>query len=313
MLNYNGFKYLKRTIPPLLELDYPNYEFIIVDNGSTDGSLEFVKSFNKIRLLQSPRTREKNFACNYGVNKARGEYILLLDNDILLINKYLLKELIKQFNKNNNIGSLGLALMNEKGPKLKGFGMFLGYYFSKRLRLLNEEQIKKMDNKLISYSSGGGFFIKKSVWQKVGGYDDYLKFGGDDSDLGIKLWLFGYKNYLYSKTIQIHLGEPERNNNKKYALKWKEMFYAHLYTIVKNLKFINMILTLIGFFLFGIQKTIKESIFRKNLGLLLSFLGGYYLFFKNLPIAIKKRQEIQSRRIVKDDIFLRIKPPLLQK
>ena len=87
MLNYNGLKYLKETIPPILELDYPNYEFIIVDNGSTDGSIEFINEFEKIRLIENGENLGYSNGKNIGVWEAKGEYILSLDNDILILNK----------------------------------------------------------------------------------------------------------------------------------------------------------------------------------------------------------------------------------
>ncbi|NJD76811.1 MAG: glycosyltransferase family 2 protein, partial [Candidatus Methanoperedens sp.] len=113
MLNYNGVQFLQRTIQPVLELDYSNYEFVIVDNGSTDGSLEFIKKFGKIRLIQSPRLREKNFACNYAIKSAQGEYILLLDNDILLTSKDIIKYLLEYSKNIESFGCFGLSLINE--------------------------------------------------------------------------------------------------------------------------------------------------------------------------------------------------------
>src|SRR3989344_5058951 len=87
MLNYNGLKYIKRTIPQILKLDYPNYEFIIVDNGSADGSIEFIKEMQiksekvKIRLIENGENLGYSKGKNIGVKHAKGEYVLLLDND----------------------------------------------------------------------------------------------------------------------------------------------------------------------------------------------------------------------------------------
>jgi hypothetical protein len=309
MLNYNGLNYLKRTIPPLLELDYPNYEFIIVDNGSTDGSIEFIKGFNEIKLIKSPILREKNFACNYAVKKAKGEYIFLCDNDLLIKNNQIISDLVNDYNSLEGTGSLTVAFVNEGENTTKGYGSFLGFYFIKETKYLDVETVKKLRHVKIGYPSGIGIFISKRKWNEVGGYDSHLKFGGDDNDLGIKLWLMGYNNYLYSKTLQVHIGMVERADNKKYSLKWKEMFYAHLYTITKNYSFSNMLLALFCYSLFAFLKSIKQSVQRLHIGPFLAFFQGYYLFFKNLRVAIKKRKIIQSKRVIKDDVFLKIKPP----
>ena len=91
VLNYNGLKYLQRTIPALLKIDYPAYEIIIVDNASSDKSINFLENFEGIKIVRN----KKNYGCckgkNIGIKKATGEYILLLDNDILLENRNSLK------------------------------------------------------------------------------------------------------------------------------------------------------------------------------------------------------------------------------
>ncbi len=310
MLNYNGLKYLKKTIPLILEFNYSNYEFIVVDNGSTDGSLEFIKSHRGIKLVQSPKLREKNFACNYAIEKAEGEYILLLDNDCEISEKKILHKLLDSYKFLDNAGVLSLAYFNAGEDFSKGYGGFVNRIsYITMNRPLKLSAIKELNNIEIAFPNGLALFIQKSIWKKVGGYDDYLAFGGDDNDLGIKLSIFGYKNYLYAETLQKHIGMEERQDNLKYSLKFKEMFYAHLYTIVKNFTFFNMVITLFSHTVFIFLKSIKQSFQRKNIFLFISFLKGFYFFLKSLPIAMKKRKKIQSSRIVKRDIFFEIKSP----
>ncbi|OHA46809.1 MAG: hypothetical protein A2541_01350 [Candidatus Taylorbacteria bacterium RIFOXYD2_FULL_36_9] len=314
MLNYNGLKYLEKTLSPLLVLDYPDYEFIVVDNGSTDGSLEYIKKETQVILLQSPKMRAKNFACNYAVNMAQGEFILLLDNDCLITEKGILTSLLNCYNLNQDCGLLGLAFYNLG----ENFSFGYGGFFSRWLYLANNKKIKndllaKFDGQFIGFPHGLALFVKKTVWQKLDGYDENLIFGGDDNDLGIKSWLLGYKNYLYSQSSQIHLGEAERRDNNKYAIKFKEIFYAHLYTIVKNFTFINLWPALIGQIVFMFFKSIKQSIFRFYFGPFFAFGQGLILFFKKIPIACQKRKEIQIKRKEKRDVFLKIKPQKIKK
>ena len=309
MVNYNGLKYLKETICPILELDYPDFEFIIVDNGSMDGSLEFIREIKKIKLIRSPKIREKNFACNYAISEASGDYILLLDNDCLICEKGILKSLLNTYYSNKNVGLIGLAFHNI-GSKVSDY---YGGYFSKITYIRNNKGLdnsllKMFNNQQIGFPHGFAIFIKKTVWEDLGGYDNNLIFGGDDNDLGVKSWIFGYRNYIYSNSLQLHLGLGERQDNKKYNLKFKEMFYAHLYTIVKNFTFFNMIITVIGHSVFMFVKAIKQSIFRFNIGPFWAFFQGYSLFLKNFSIAIEKRKEIQLKRVIKEDIFMNIKP-----
>jgi len=306
MLNYNGLNYIKRTVPPLLELDYPDYEIIIVDNGSVDGSIEYIQSFKNIKLLKSPIIRAKNFACNYGVSHGKGEFLLLLDNDLLITDKRLLLDLYDMTDELDSVGCISLSNYNEGEKKTKNYKLKLGYYFIKSLKKIDISEVKNFHGSLTAYPEGKGLFIEKKKWEEVGGYDVHLVFGGDDNDLGIKLWMMGYKCYLYARTLQVHTGMAEREDVRKYSLKWKEMFYAHLYTVVKNYSFFNMLLTLSGLSVYGIIKSVYFALKMKDTGPFLSFFTGSYLFVKNLPVALDKRKDIQKRRKIKEDIFLNI-------
>lgn len=219
--------------------------------------------------------------------------------------------MLKRTKKHKTFGFISLSFVDDGPLKSSYYGGFFNYYYLKTRKSLNKKQIFLLDDILVGYPNGAAFFIKKTIWKKVNGYDDYLKFGGDDNDLGIKLWLGGYKNYLYSKTLQLHIGLPERQDDKKYSLKFKEMFYAHLYTIIKDYTIFNLFITFTGHSAFMFFKSIKQSIFRLNIGPFFAFFQGYYLFLKNLPTALKKRKEIQSKRVIREDVFLKIKPPHL--
>jgi len=307
MVNYNGLKYLERTVHPILELDYPDYEFIIVDNGSTDGSLEFIKKLGRVNLIQSPRIREKNFACNYAINEAKGDYILLLDNDIILREVRLLDSLLKMYSLMDKIGQIGLCLVNEGEIKSSYYGMYFGLRGVVTLPRILLEKLSIYNHRQIGFASGAGTFIKKDIWQKVGGYDELFSFGGDDSDLGMKLSLAGYKNYLYAKSYHIHIGMEERRDNKIYSYKFRKSMTAILGTFLKNLTMLNVYKYLPVLIIYIFVKSLKQSLCRLSLLPAGSFFGGFYDFIIRIPSIIEKRRIIQKTRKVKEDTFLKIK------
>ena len=138
-------------------------------------------------------------------------------------------------------------------------------------------------------------------------------FGGDDNDIGQRLWLLGFKNILHSTSVQIHIGMPEKTDNEKFSKKFAFIVYANLYTIVKNFRFFNSLIALFLSSFFFFFKSVKQSIFRKSFLPFLSFLKGFFWFLKNLPIAFKKRKIVQVNRVVKKDIFLTVRPCLTKK
>lgn len=303
MLNYNGIRYIKRTLSPLFELDYPNYEILVVDNGSTDGSLEYLKE-QKVNLVQSPRVGEKNFACNFAVERASGEYILLMDNDVILQEDTLLQHLVKRHSELPCVGEIGLCFSDEHTGKVQSYGMYLGPTFSKILPPIENFHFPK--DQRIGFADGKALFIRKDTWLKVGGYDDHLAFGGDDNDLGIKLWLMGCANYLYSDSVHLHIGMPERTDTKKYAYKFRKMVHAHLYTILKDYSLPNIYLYFTGYLIFSFLKAIKQSVVRINTLPLFAWILGIWDFIVDLPYLRVARARIQGNRTVSTDIFLNI-------
>jgi len=307
MINYNWINYLKRTIAKLIELNYKNKEIIIVDNWSTDWSIEFIKSYKEIILVISPRLREKNYACNLWVKKATWEYIFLCDNDLFITEKNLLIDLIWMYNQKNNIWIIWLSYKDEWKDKIEWYWAYFWNFFIKKNMEISINETKKRNFKKIWFPHGIWFFIKKSIWNKLWWYDDFLKFWWDDNDLWIKSWIYWYKNYIYTNSIQLHIWLNERLDNKKFFFKFKNQIFSELYVIIKNYRLFNMFKTLILYSIYLFLKSIKQSIQRVNILPFIAFFQWYYLFFRHLKIAIKKRKEIQKNRKIKNDIFLNIK------
>ena len=197
MLNYNGLKYLKKTIPPILNLDYPNYEIIVVDNGSTDGSTGFIKKFKKIKLIENKKNVGYSRGKNMGVRKAKGKYILSIDNDILINDNDVLNRLLENYQK--NIGFIQILLLDINQNKTKHYGLYFSIYgVNSHQKSVNIRKILNFPYDLIEIPSptGGCFFISKKNWNKIGGFDEAQDFNLDDVDIGPRAYLFGFQNIL---------------------------------------------------------------------------------------------------------------------
>ena len=311
VLNFNGLKYLKKTIPSLLSINYPNYEIIFVDNSSSDKSVNFLKKKEKIRVIENKQNWGYSKGKNIGVKQAKGKYILLLDEDILVNNKSILKELIKFFPERKTIFTISLALVDEGKKKTEYCG---GYY---SLTAFRRPRVKI--DKIINHSSdlikigapdGGALFFEKSLFEKVGGYDTSQPYFLDVGDLGARgTILTGKYNYLYTKLILTHLGKERLTDNKRYCWKKKYVFSGISKIIFKNFRVKNIVLIYPLCFLATFSAIIKQAILRKNLCVVKAFFISCYIFIKSLPETLKKRKDIQSKRIIKDDVFLKIKPP----
>jgi GT2 family glycosyltransferase len=314
MINYNGEKYLKRTIPPILNLNYPNYEFIIIDNQSSDNSLEIISRQKKIILINNEVKGSKNRALNLGIKKSKGEYILFLDNDVIIKDKDLLQDILESFFNFKKIGLITLTLQNEGEKKVALYGQYLKpITFTKQNKELDLVNIKEINGKNVVGVQGAAFFCKKIIFSKIGYFDEVIPFGGEDIDVGIRSILFGFQNLIYSNKVLIHIGMGERNDLKKNRSKYFKGFTGWFITIIKNYKFFNAIFLITFFSIFLFLKTIKSSIQKKDpLLIFLYFMIPLYIIL-NIKKIIFSRNEIQSKRIIKEDVFLKIKPPKINK
>jgi GT2 family glycosyltransferase len=118
LLNYNGLRLLKKCLPKALNQTYTDYEVILVDNGSTDGSVAWVKThypsskYPRLRFFHIMPNRGFTGGNNYGAKQARGKYIILLSNDTLLPRNWL-AELIKRKRKEGDNVVLGSFMLME--------------------------------------------------------------------------------------------------------------------------------------------------------------------------------------------------------
>ncbi|SVC60584.1 uncharacterized protein METZ01_LOCUS313438, partial [marine metagenome] len=81
--NWNGMKFIGMCLDSLARSDFDDYEVIVVDNGSVDGSCEMIEeNYPQVRLIKNQENMGFAVACNQGINAARGTYISLLNNDI---------------------------------------------------------------------------------------------------------------------------------------------------------------------------------------------------------------------------------------
>lgn len=310
ILNYNGLDYLKKTIPSILDLNYLNYEIILVDNGSSDGSINFIKKYQNIKLIKNGKNLGYSKGKNIGMRAARGDFILSLDNDILITDKEILSKLIINYSKNT--GFIQVPLLDLNKEKTFYYGIFYSVYgVNSHISEVSISDILDYQETLIPIvgPSGGVFFCSKENWQIISEFDESQSFNIDDCDIGPRSCIFGFKNYLFTKGYFIHLGINKNSSVPVYVDRFKSLFSGHGRAIFKNYKLLNIIWAFPIFFTFQFIKSLRYSCKKRSFKVFFAFLSSISLFIKNIPDTLKQRKIIQAKRVINEDIFLKIKPP----
>ena len=243
MCVYNGEKYLKESIQSVLDLDYENYEFIIVNDGSTDSSTEIISSFQnkKIRYFfkkNSGLASTRNFA----FKAARGEWIAVIDQDDLVMeNRLLLQtDIIKKFRDAKFIFG-NTNIINENGKIIKKF--FDDFSFLKNYEYLIPN---KAYYHLIAdgcYIDSESWFMHKDVFKKIGPLNENLSYSCDFEYFlkASKIYCFYYTKEVVS-SWRVH-SKQESNTNQKIYYESILIYYSLLK--FKNLKLNFMIFKII--------------------------------------------------------------------
>jgi len=311
VLNFNGLEFLKQTVTPIENLSYPNKEIIYVDNASIDGSVEYLKQFKNIQIVENKNNEGFNKGKNIGIQHAKGDYVLSLDGDILIQNTDIIEKLLQCATKDT--GLIQLPLFDVDKDRTKYYGIYFAWYgINRNIPWASKEEILKLPGMVpIGSATGACLFFKRDVWNKLEGLDESQVYHLDESDIGPRFSIYGYKNYLYTQRILIHLGVKHAASLKLYARRYLYLFSGEGRSILKNYSFWDTCACLTLFIFYQLIKSVRFALLKRNLSILKYSFSSVYIFISNLPQTLILRRKIQIERSTPADIFLKIKPPRL--
>jgi GT2 family glycosyltransferase len=195
ILNWNRKEMLLDCLRSIKELDYPLYEIIVVDNASTDGSVQSVRE----KLIENNKNYGAIGGKNIGLRRAlqsNAKYIYMQDNDMVAA-KDALTKLVDVAEADANVGMVGVMMYDYSKPDtiLSAGGIIDWTQNISRGRGDNEKDVGQFDKiEPVDYLWGGALLIRKSVLEKVGLFDeDYVGYWFEDSDLSVRVSKAGFK------------------------------------------------------------------------------------------------------------------------
>ena len=239
---YNQYKYTMACLFAILKYTkHISYEIVLIDDNSTDETKDIENRVKNITIIHNKKNMGFLFNCNKGVQKARGKYILLLNNDIIVTPNWI-NYLLHVFKTQKNVGAVGgetifpSGLIQESGRYICNNGLSINEY--KNL------EVSKSPTKLrsVHYCSGCLLLLKKGLWSKIGGFDNcYAPAYYEDNDLCMtireKLKL---KIFCEPKCKVIHFHNVSYNassnvlsniNREKFLKKWEKELNKDEYKI----------------------------------------------------------------------------------
>ncbi|SDS79233.1 Glycosyltransferase, GT2 family [Mucilaginibacter mallensis] len=223
IVNYNFCEMLRHTLSSLIDAGkYIDYEVFIVDNASTDKSVEMLKNeFPQFHVIANNSNEGLARSYNKAISMAKGEYVLLVNPDIIS-SKKTLERALEFMDLHTDSGGLGVRMVTPQGRFLpesnrgltsswisffKLIGLASTFPKSRLLDRNRKDWVEEFQTSEVDFLNGAFMLLRKAALDETGLFDEHFFMYGHDIDLSYRLRLAGYKNYYFPKTYIINAGD----------------------------------------------------------------------------------------------------------
>jgi len=309
IVNLSGKKWLEKCFKSVLASDYPHdkFEIILVDNGSTDGSVELVKDLfmndTRIKMICNERNLGWSPANNQGMKLAKGAILVCLSNDMEVDPRWL-KEITLTMRNNSRVGVVqcnSLSMWDRRVSDsamnyLDKFGYAYGYAPAK-------------EPTEVFFAEGMAFAVDREVIEEIGMLDDYYFMEYDDMDFSWRARLAGYKVFFVSSAKVYHVRGATVGTTYFQRLPNVTLYVRnHFVTLIKNyefrsiLKFLPVVMSIeiakiMYFYVKGEWKTANAA------------FKGLLQVVQDIGIIVRKRRKNQGLRKVPDMDIMKLMHP----
>ncbi|MBU4331546.1 glycosyltransferase family 2 protein [Patescibacteria group bacterium] len=312
IITWNSRKFLPYCLESIFEQTFKDFSIIIVDNGSTDGTVEYIKQeYPMATCLKNFKNLGFCRANNQGIHLAKGEYVLLCNTDIILKNDFL-KNAMKTIESDKNIASVGGKLLkakwdSEELPKpIKtdiidscGLRVLKSHHVVERgENEKDEDQYSKPEE--IFGISGALMLLRKSALEDIKYKEEYFDENffsyKEDVDLDWRFRLAGYISRYNPQAHAYHFRGVSKGDDRKTRSKLiNQLSYKnHLLSLLKNLTFANLVFYFPFIFFYELKKLVYVLLFEQ------STFPGLFKFFSQLGETLDKRRFIMKGKQVSD-------------
>lgn len=312
--NYNGKKYLKNCVDSLKKQTYNNLEIILADDGSSDGSVDFIRqNYPEVILSINEKNSGLSITSNNGAQKAKGKYLLFYNNDTISFPDFI-KEMIKVAEASEKTGivcPIQLPYKPEDDAKMgeaqKDIGVgsdIYGYICLAK------------DAGHIFYPDAA-IFIRRDLFDKIGGFDPDFFLYGEDMDICWRVHLLGYKISPAPKAKFRHDSFCAQSEGGKFQTTIRRRYLVERQVINKMFKYYRwktLIWLLPKFFMFYMAESFYFLIVKFNPRMFYEvYVKAIFWNMSKIKTIRKNRKYIQSIRKVSDKYILYLMYPKYRK
>lgn len=304
--NFNGLKFLKKAINSLEKQTYTNFELIVVDNGSIDGSKDFLQGIANSHSNYKAIFNKTNLgfakAVNQGIDLSSSEYICLLNNDVEVDSNFI-QSLIRCLDYDKNIFSVSSKMIQYDNRDLidDAGDDYNILAWTKKIGLGKPANKFNQPYEIFSSCAGAAMY-RKSILNEIGLFDEIFFAYLEDVDISYRAKIHGYKNIYCPEAMVYHVGSGS-SGSKYNEFKTRLSPRNNIWVVYKNMPWpqilFNILFLILGFF-------IKYLFFLKK------GLGSIYL--ESLKEGILHRKKVKKTKFKRKNIknYLKIEFELIK-
>ena len=299
--NYNGGDLLYNCINSIYEnISIKDFEIIVVDNGSTDNSINRVKNnFQNVEIISSNSNLGYSGGCNLGATHASGKYLLFLNNDTKHSNEWI-EKLVHFLDSNSKIAAVQPKILNIHNKKLFDYAGGAGGFIDKfcfpfvqgRIFHTLEEDHNQYNNpSRIFWASGAAFMIRSNIFKTLEGFDKVYFAYMEEIDLCWRAQAMGYKIYSVPDSFVYHYGKQtiKENTIKSHYLNHRNswiLFFKNSFTFNYGI----LIIQRLALDWMALAYSVMTLDIRRFFAIL--FAQIWILFFSGKIIKIRRNNQI---------------------
>src|SRR5215207_10727004 len=302
--NWNGESFLEVCLGSLRRQSFRDFETVLVDNGSTDGSIALVRrDFPEVRVVCLSENLGFSAAVNAGIMASEANLVALLNNDTE-VDPGWLEALVRAADDHPEAGFFASKLVDfhdrrlldgaGDAVRLSGLPYRLGH---------GERDRGQFEREAFVFSAcAAAALYRRSVFEEIGLFDEDFFSNCEDGDLSFRAQLAGYRCVYIPDAVVYHIGSASTGGQKS-ALNTRLGAQNGINVLVKNLP-AALTWRSLPFILAG--QLSRLAVTALSPGLLRAYLSGLVGAGRLLPKMLRKRREIQKRRRVPDDYVVRL-------
>lgn len=298
---YNSIDIVDSCLRTLLRTTYPNYEVVIVDDYSQDGTYEhLIKKYSsrkKIRILRNEKNSKASVTRNNGIKASYGKYVAFIETD-MEVEPGWLEPMVSEMEKDKKLGAVQSQVLDtNRKDKYHSIGV---KYNPHTFWVLSPQcgLDKTYQPKEVSLGIGSvGSMMRKDVLDRVGYYDETIMHNIDDIELGWRIWLAGYTVKPVYDSVTYHWTAKPQSTRTKVTPSIDSEFYFHkgARIFIKNYELENLLIYL-PWQCFAYTIRIVKNLFIGNTTPLQGAMKACVWNVQTFPSALRERKRIQSFR-----------------